>query len=126
MSQLLKLAEELTDSQKNIRANATLYKARLAELPEADRLRLAQFAVTRCYLVVVATPDLDSAYRIFSVLNSRGLDLAPTDILNQRSSAAFRQASAMRTPRNGRTPKKTSAATHSRTSLATSEWSTGA
>ncbi|MGA7850338.1 MAG: HNH endonuclease family protein [Terriglobales bacterium] len=36
---------------------------------------------TRCYLVVVATPDLDSAYRIFSVLNSRGLDLAPTDIL---------------------------------------------
>ena len=32
-------------------------------------------------LVVVATPDLDAAYRIFSVLNSRGLDLAPTDIL---------------------------------------------
>ncbi len=53
----------------------------LAKLPEAERLRLAQFAVTRCYLVVVATPDLDSAYRIFSVLNSRGLDLAPTDIL---------------------------------------------
>jgi hypothetical protein len=26
-------------------------------------------------------PDLDSAYRIFSVLNSRGLELSPTDIL---------------------------------------------
>jgi hypothetical protein len=30
---------------------------------------------------VVSTPDLDSAYRIFSVLNERGLDLSLTDIL---------------------------------------------
>ncbi len=29
----------------------------------------------------MATPDLDSAYRIFGVLNSRGLDLSATDIL---------------------------------------------
>jgi hypothetical protein len=36
---------------------------------------------TRCYLVTVATPDLDAAYRIFGVLNSRGLDLSATDIL---------------------------------------------
>ena len=39
------------------------------------------FVVRRCYLVVVATPDLNSAYRIFSVLNTRGLDLTATDIL---------------------------------------------
>lgn len=81
ITQLLKLNGELTDSQDNIRANTKLFIDSLGKLPEADRLRLAQFAVTRCYLVVVATPDLDSAYRIFSVLNSRGLDLAPTDIL---------------------------------------------
>jgi len=31
--------------------------------------------------VVVSTPDLSSAYRIFSVLNDRGLDLSLTDIL---------------------------------------------
>jgi len=81
VAKLLEHNEDLADSQNNIRANAKLYQGLLAELPEADRLRLAQFAVTRCYLVVVATPDLDSAYRIFSVLNSRGLDLSPTDIL---------------------------------------------
>jgi hypothetical protein len=81
ITKLAKLDENLADSQRNIRDNATLFERRLKELPEADRLQLAQFAVTRCYLVVVATPDLDSAYRIFSVLNSRGLDLAPTDIL---------------------------------------------
>lgn len=78
---LLNLADELSDSQENIRANAKLYMSHLTKLTELDILPLAQFAATKCYLVVVATPDLDSAYRIFSVLNSRGLDLAPTDIL---------------------------------------------
>lgn len=72
---------DLSDSQKNIRDNAMLYVDRLGMLAEKDVLRLAQFTATRCFLVVVATPDIDSAYRIFSVLNSRGLDLAPTDIL---------------------------------------------
>src|SRR5579863_8825870 len=35
------------------------------------------------YLIIVAvsTSDLDSAYRVFSVLNSRGLDLSYQDIL---------------------------------------------
>lgn len=78
---LLQLKDCLSDSQANIRANAQLFAELLGKLPEAERLRLAQFIVTRCYLVVVATPDLDSAYRIFSVLNSRGLDLSATDIL---------------------------------------------
>lgn len=78
---LLQMKDCVSDSQTNIRANAQLYAERLEKLPEAERLRLAQFIVTRCYLVVVATPDLDSAYRIFSVLNSRGLDLSATDIL---------------------------------------------
>jgi hypothetical protein len=34
----------------------------------------------RTFLVIVSTPDLSSAHRIFSVMNSRGLDLSPTDI----------------------------------------------
>jgi len=80
-SNLLQLSDRLSDSQSNIRVNAQLFQARLDKLAEDERVRLAQFIVTRCYLVVVATPDLDSAYRIFSVLNSRGLDLSATDIL---------------------------------------------
>jgi len=80
-SALLKLEDQLPDSQANVRDNARLYQHRLATLPEKDRVRLAEFLNTRCYLVVVATPDFDAAYRIFSVLNSRGLPLHPTDIL---------------------------------------------
>jgi hypothetical protein len=80
-TQLLELNEQSSDSQNNLRGNAILFNERLKAMPEAERLALAQFIVTRCFLVAVATADLDSAYRIFAVLNSRGLDLSPTDIL---------------------------------------------
>jgi hypothetical protein len=79
--QLLSLEHHLSDSQRRLRDNGRLFKERIAQMPEEDRARLAQFIVTRCFLVVVSTPDLDSAYRIFSVMNSRGLDLSATDIL---------------------------------------------
>lgn len=74
-------AGQLSDSQQNIRANAMLYAERLSSLTEEQRVRLAQFVVKNCLLVVVSTPDLDSAYRIFSILNDRGLDLSHSDIL---------------------------------------------
>jgi len=71
----------LSDSQTHIRDNALHLLHRLQEIPADRCFRLAQFLVTGCLLVVVSTPDMDSAYRIFSVLNDRGLDLSPTDIL---------------------------------------------
>ncbi len=75
------LAGALPDPQKKIATNC----ARLVELvkglsPEA-RDSLAAFLVQQTYLVVVSTPDLDSAFRIFSVMNDRGLDLTVADIL---------------------------------------------
>ncbi len=72
---------KLSDSRQNIKDNAQLFAQRLQDFSDAHRLRLAQFIITRCFLVVVSTPDFDSAYRIFSVLNDRGLDLSHTDIL---------------------------------------------
>jgi hypothetical protein len=74
-------AGQLSDSQQNIRANAMLYLEALGKMSEEQRVRLAQFVVKNCLLVVVSTPDLDSAYRIFSILNDRGLDLSHSDIL---------------------------------------------
>ena len=83
--QIAKLKEmnagQLSDARQNIRANAILYVDRLDKLPEEQRVRLAQFIVKNCLLVVVSTPDLDSAYRIFTILNDRGLDLSHSDIL---------------------------------------------
>jgi hypothetical protein len=70
-----------TDSQKAVRDNARqLHDLLLGWEPER-RLLLGQLLAQRTYLVVVSTPDLASAHRIFSVLNARGLSLMPADVL---------------------------------------------
>jgi len=71
------------ESHKNIKKNAILLYEKLQKyFPTEDRLlEFGQFLVGNCYLVVVSAEDQESASRIFSVLNSRGLDLLPTDIL---------------------------------------------
>lgn len=85
IDQLVKLDGKLAnDSQRNLRENARALLHGVSELNSAVRLRLAQFMATRCYLVMVCTPSLESAYRIFDVLNSRGLNLAATDILKAK------------------------------------------
>ncbi|MFA5130647.1 MAG: DUF262 domain-containing protein [Patescibacteria group bacterium] len=69
------------DAQRNIRANA-LYLRDILKAKPSDQLEgFCKFIVTKCVMVVVSTPDIDSAYRIFSVMNDRGLDLSHSDIL---------------------------------------------
>lgn len=70
-----------SDSQKHIFDNTKLLSTELSKLDHARRDSLTKFIVQQCYLVVVTATDRDSAYRIFSVMNDRGLDLSPTDIL---------------------------------------------
>lgn len=69
-----------TDSQRAIRENAKALHEELASWDQVRRNALATLARTRTYLVVVTTPNLASAHRIFSVMNARGLDLEPSDI----------------------------------------------
>lgn len=88
---LASMNSQLADSQVRLRDNAKLFLGDLAKLETGTLTRLVQYIVTRCYLVVVATPDLDSAYRIFGVLNSRGLDLSATDILKAEILGALKE-----------------------------------
>ncbi len=83
---LLTLKEEAlrTDAQKAVLRNATVLHRSLTAVTEERRLELAQMLAERTFLVVVSTPDLDSAHRIFSVMNSRGLYLTPTDIFKSQ------------------------------------------
>lgn len=73
-----------TDAQKAIRDNTTALRERLFAWPDDKRMRLAAMLGTRTFLVVVSTPDLNSAHRIFSVMNARGLDLTPSDIFKSK------------------------------------------
>ncbi len=72
------------EAQRNIQSNAKLLLERLKTSfgDDLDQLcAFGAFLVQRCFLVAVSTPSQQSAFRVFSVLNSRGLDLLPTDII---------------------------------------------
>lgn len=82
LDELLKLdTSRLTDSQKNIQINASYFLEELKPLSDQQRDRFSHYLMTCCFLVIVSTPDLDSAYRIFTILNARGLDLSLSDFL---------------------------------------------
>lgn len=72
------------ESQRNIQSNTRLLMERLNKYFDKNPNELCKFGsfvVQRCFLVAVSTPSQQSAFRVFSILNSRGLDLLPTDII---------------------------------------------
>lgn len=71
----------LTDPQKNLKSNYQFFVKELKPLGLEKCLSLAQYILNNCFLVAVSTPNMESAYRIFSVMNDRGMDLSYTDIL---------------------------------------------
>jgi len=81
VAHLVASKDKLQDSRLHYRENATLLLEKASVLPASERDGLWKFLANDCSLVVISTPDLEAAYRIFSVLNNRGLDLAPIDIL---------------------------------------------
>lgn len=85
ISELIALNPDIaeTEAQKNIEMNARELQKKVTEHFSNDEslFEFGSFLVQRCYLVVVSTPAQDSAFRIFSVMNSRGMSLLPTDII---------------------------------------------
>lgn len=69
------------DSKLNLISNARALRDRLADIDQELVGQFGQFIVQKCLLVLVTTENFKSAYRIFSVMNDRGMDLAPSDIL---------------------------------------------
>jgi Protein of unknown function DUF262/Protein of unknown function (DUF1524) len=74
-------AGQLKDAQLHLFENAMMLVDQLAEMKVSDVERLIRFVTTRTYLVLVTTGSIDSAFRVFSVLNERGLDLTNADIV---------------------------------------------
>jgi hypothetical protein len=70
-----------SEPQKRLARNCKLLLDQLRKLTLEKRESLAAYLLQHTFLVVVATPSFDSAFRIFSVLNDRGLDLTVADIL---------------------------------------------
>ena len=72
---------KLEGSQQRIAENTKTLRTQLEGMPEERRNALIAFLIQHSYLVVVAVPTAEAARKIFTVLNARGLDLTPTDIL---------------------------------------------
>jgi len=73
--------QALEGAQQLVQVNSRLFLSRLEALSEEARIELARFLVSSTYLVVVSTPEENSAHRIFAVMNDRGMQLSHTDIL---------------------------------------------
>ena len=71
----------LADSRLRMVENARHFRERLSAMSAEARDELMAFLLQRCYLVVIAVATPEMAHRVFTVLNARGLDLTPTDIL---------------------------------------------
>ena len=86
---LNQLDDEILDSEAkvHIQKNCQVFQVRFSEkfTNEDDLIKFCQFVLNRCFLVVVSSPNQSSAFRVFSVLNSRGLDLLPSDIINSKT-----------------------------------------
>jgi len=89
----LKPDEMDTDSQRAFQANARAMHAVLNGWSDGERLELVRMLAASTYLVAVSTPDLESAHRVFGVMNSRGLDLSPADIFKSRVIGALDDSS---------------------------------
>lgn len=75
---------KFNEPQKHIVENAKVFLKKIDETFGTKQTELEEFSyflLQRCYLVVVATSSEDSAFRIFSVMNNRGLPLLATDII---------------------------------------------
>lgn len=86
---LYQLDDKTLDSEAkvHIQKNCQVFQERFSEkfTNEDDLIKFCQFILNRCFLVVVSSPNQSSAFRVFSVLNSRGLDLLPSDIIKSKT-----------------------------------------
>ena len=75
--------QTLSDVQRNFKENAKVLHDKIAHhLPtQKNKWDFARFLIECCMMVVVTTANEESAIRIFSVMNTRGLDLKISDML---------------------------------------------
>ena len=72
------------DAQRLLLNNGLEIMKKARQLFEDDEEAADLFITTlfnQCFFVVVTTPDNESAFRVFSVMNNRGLSLLPSDII---------------------------------------------
>jgi len=65
----------------------TTFKKKIVQLD--DVVEFITYLLNEVYMVYIKTPELTSAFRLFSVLNARGLPLSPCDLLKSENLGAI-------------------------------------
>lgn len=83
-----------TEAKTNIIKNAMLLMDRIERKfsTEEEIICFGSYLVQRCFLVAVSTPTRQAAFRIFSVMNNRGMSLLATDIIKADIIGAIRES----------------------------------
>ena len=83
-----------TEAKINIIKNAKLLMGRIKDkfATKDDVISFGVYLVQRCFLVAVSTPTRQAAFRIFSVMNSRGMSLLATDIIKADVIGSIRES----------------------------------
>ena len=63
------------------------FKEKIVQLD--DVIQFITYLLNEVYMVYIKTPELTSAFRLFSVLNARGLSLSPCDLLKSENLGAI-------------------------------------
>ncbi|MEE1295465.1 MAG: DUF262 domain-containing protein [Bifidobacterium sp.] len=73
-----------TQAQRNIMDNARCAYNELAKMSDEERRLFATYLVNDVMFVIVTTDDLSGAYRIFDVMNMRGMPLTASDVFKAK------------------------------------------
>ncbi|PAU67053.1 GmrSD restriction endonuclease domain-containing protein [Bifidobacterium criceti] len=73
-----------TQAQRNIQMNTKCAYDMLASMADDERRQFAAYLVNDVMFVIVATDDISGAYRIFDVMNMRGMPLTPSDVFKAK------------------------------------------
>ncbi len=86
LGEKVKEYQEISETQERLRTNSNEIKNFLKSIEESENglRRLVNYILEHVYVVFVITDSLTSAYRLFNVLNARGLSLSNGDLLKNK------------------------------------------
>ncbi len=81
----INLFEPQNDAQRNFKNAVLLFDEKLGNIEQEDIESLIQHISQRCIFICVSTKNFNDAYRLFTIINDRGLQLRRIDILKSNN-----------------------------------------
>ena len=76
--------KNLSDSERNLIIVRDSLHKNLLDLSDKYRMRLLNYLVNHCEIVIILSEKIDHAFQIFLSMNSKGLDLEKGDVLKAK------------------------------------------